>query len=132
MEIGNVVRLKSGSVVVLTKFSTAKNYLDDTTYECVSFDYYKERNNSGVTRLIGYNSTEPCSCWYDSSFRFYHASEPDYDCEKCNGSGEVLRYVSGLNDATFLAVNVIEYRKMQIKDKIEKLQNTLKALEDQT
>jgi DnaJ-class molecular chaperone len=86
---GNVVRLKSGSIVIVTKVT------DDYTH-WISFDY---ANSSGGTKNITYD--EITSCW--------DCDESDETCETCHGTGEYTRTVYGMDEAVRLADNVKEF-----------------------
>lgn len=127
MEIGNVIQDMYGNIQIITEFTTHFNN-DGSSYDYVNWKSYKHTNTSGGFRLEGYTDTKLCSCWYDSAFRCYTQEEPDEDCEYCKGTGDAPTYRQGLNDCKLLAVNVTEYKKMRLKEKIEKLQDKLNKL----
>lgn len=128
-EIGNVVEDTHGDVLVVTKFSIYENR-DGSSYDYVCWDCYNYKNSSGAFRVQGYDDTKICSCWYDSAFRCYKSEYPDEECEWCNGTGEEPIYRQGLNDCKLLAVNVAEYKKKKIKQKIKLLRAKLKVIEN--
>ena len=126
MKVGNVIKDMYGNIQVITGFRQPTNLIP---YDYVDYRSYKSKNVSGGFRLVGYNATRTCGCYYDHAFRCYTASEPDEECEYCKGTGDEPIYRQGLNDCVLLADNVTEYKKMRLKEKIEKLQTKLNKLD---
>ena len=91
MRTGNVVKLKSGNIIIVVSVS------DDVT-RWVSFEY---ENMSGTTRNKSYTETKTCwECVENGT---------DSDCETCKGTGEFEKTYDGMEGSILLASNVKEY-----------------------
>lgn len=128
MKVGNVIKDMYNDILVITEFNVHTNR-DGTSYDYVCWNSYKHKNTSGGFRVQGYTDTKTCSCYYDSAFRYYIQSEPDEDCEKCQGTGDEPVYRQGLNDCVLLAETVTEYKKARLQQKIKTLQERLSKYE---
>lgn len=130
MKKGNVVLNVDGTVIVIKGIRTiapVNNIVTWEPYDIVEYRPYKG-GYDGSFNVAGYHTRETCDCWYNSAFRCNTALDPDKDCEKCKGGGVMLVYRSGLNDCTFLANNVTEYRIMKLGERIKKDMKTLEKL----
>ena len=94
---GNVVKMKSGYIVIVTEVT------DDTT-RWISFG---ASNVSGTTQNKSY--TEDAMCWNCNTNDDPDGNGPDCDCENCKGTGRFKKTIKGMNKAKFLADNVQDY-----------------------
>lgn len=119
----------SEDAVQLLKDISKAGFAEYRDNEYVCWNDYKDKKTSGGFRVRGYTDTKTCSCYYDSAFRYYTQSEPDEDCEKCQGTGDEPVYRQGLNDCVLLAETVTEYKKARLQQKIKTLQERLSKYE---
>lgn len=91
MNIGNVVRLSKGHLVIITN-------VNKETTQWVSFS---GSNSSGVTRNKSYNITETC----------YECSDVEVDtkCELCKGQVSYKETIDGMDKATIEARSVKDF-----------------------
>ena len=94
MRTGNVIRLKGGSIVIVS------NVRSDTT-QWVSFN---SENCSGITN--NKTTIENEMCWNCDT---NDSDTPDTECEFCKGTGYYEKERDGIDKATFLADNVKSY-----------------------
>lgn len=92
--IGNIIKLKTGSIVIVSKTTS------DLTY-WVSFD---SENCSGVTK--NKSCIENSMCW---TCDINAGGSPGYDCKDCKGTGYYDENVPGIDKSILLATNVKEY-----------------------
>ena len=85
MNIGNVVRLSKGHLVIITN-------VNKETTQWVSFS---GSNSSGVTRNKSYNRTETC---YECS-----DVEVDTECELCKGQVSYKETIDGMDKSKVVA-----------------------------
>ncbi len=95
---GNVVKLSSGSIVIITRNS--KTYKEEDCVEWVSFD---SENCSGITNLNPFTRNETCFCIENNG------GEYDEECEDCKGHGSYPEEHDGMRGAVVLASNVKSY-----------------------
>ena len=91
--IGNVVKLDSGSIVIITR-------VDDEITFWVSFS---SSNCSKEIKNKTYMRSETCFCCE------HNGGEYDSDCEDCKGTGGYKEEAKGMDSAEYLADNVKEY-----------------------
>lgn len=92
--VGNVVRLSHGSVVIITEVRS--NY---TNWIPIDSDKV-----SGGCKNISY--IEESQCW---TCDINDGGYQDEDCVDCHGTGYYNREISGMDKATFMAHNVKSY-----------------------
>lgn len=108
MKTGNVILSPYGNMEIVVDIRMgAKNR---EVVHTISFDY---ENSSGIHELNDYKRTEACDCFY--------SGEPQYDCEICNGTGEVTKEIKGWSRSKILASNVKEYIKKSLLKNFEGL-----------
>ena len=91
--VGNVVKLKSGSIVIVSG-------VRDNLTSWISFD---STNCSGYTRNDTHMRGTACFCIENNG------GEYDTECEDCKGSGSYLEEISGMDKAVLLEDNVKKY-----------------------
>jgi DnaJ-class molecular chaperone len=95
---GNVVKLSSGSIVIITENS--KTFKGEDCVMWVSFD---AANCSGITNIEPFMRGETCFCCEGNG------GEYDEECEDCKGSGSYLIRHSGMEGAALLGSTVKAY-----------------------
>jgi len=96
--IGNVYKLYTGCLVIITKIRMIENK------EYIDYIYFDYSNSSGGSYVE--TKTEKSMCWYcDTNDSEY----PDYECETCKGTGYYMKEIKGMDQAIYLADNVKEY-----------------------
>jgi hypothetical protein len=95
---GNVVKLKNGSIVIVTENS--KTFKGEDCVNWVSFD---SSNCSGITNVEPFMRGEACFCCEGNE------GECDTECEDCKGTGSYIKKHDGMEGAIILGSNVKEY-----------------------
>ena len=91
MNIGNVVRLSKGHLVIIT----------DINKDTIQWISLSSSNSSGITRNKSYERVETC---YDC-----RDVEVDPDCELCKGEGAYKENIDGMDKATIEARSVKDF-----------------------
>jgi len=95
---GNVVKLKNGSIVIVT--GNSKTFKGEDCVEWISFD---SENCSGITNVEPFTRSETCFCCEDNG------GEYDEECEDCKGTGSYPERHDGMEGAVVLGSNVKKY-----------------------
>lgn len=96
--IGNIVKLNSGSIVIIS--NKRKNHKNEDCVEWVSFD---SDNCSGTTNIKPFFRSQACFCIE------HNEGEYDKECEDCKGTGSYQVKNDGMEGAIVLGSNVKEY-----------------------
>jgi len=90
---GNVVKLDTGSIVIVTSS-------DKESTKWIDFSH---SNCSGLTKEKTHQLKRQCFCFEDNN------GDIDSECTNCKGTGEFEIEVSGMDKAERLGENVKEY-----------------------
>jgi hypothetical protein len=97
MRTGNIVKKANGDIIIITS-------VNDKNVNWISASH---ANVSGSTAKLTTEYEDDCDCMEE-------CCEPDIDCTDCKGTGKVKRIKYGMDKATYLADNMIDYIKSRM------------------
>lgn len=103
---GNVVRLESGSLVVICgyRYISSRQWPNDPNlnYDVCDYIFVEHSNSSGSSRVDKITKEEWCCCNLQNG---YHED----DCEDCGGSGKFISTDNGMEKATLVAPSIKDW-----------------------
>jgi len=97
---GNVVKLASGSLVIITGYRNITR--TNLSYKVCDYVFVNFSNMSGCSRIDTITSKESCSCSMVNG-------TPIDDCEDCDGKGKFIETREGMDKAKLVASTVKDW-----------------------
>ena len=103
---GNVVRLESGTLVIICGYRhiSSRQWPNDPNlnYDVCDYIFVEHSNSSGSSRVDKITKEEDCSCELVNGYI-------EDDCEDCGGSGKCIVTYYGMENAILVAPTIQEW-----------------------